>query len=88
MHHWFFHITDEKEPIEMNAGACPNEKCQEIINYSQMKTFPIKCDNCSEIITEKHSQLYGDIMHVTRIQLDKMKSSSVACNYQNKSHLY
>lgn len=65
----------------MNAGACPNVKCPEIIDFSQIKTFPIKCNGCNETITEKHSQLYGDIMHATRIHLDKMQNSSVTCNY-------
>lgn len=79
----FFDLTDEKESIEMNAGACPNVKCPEIIDYSQIKTFPIKCNGCNETITEKHSQLYGDIMHATRIHLDKMQNSSVTCNYRD-----
>lgn len=81
--------------MEMNAGACPNAKCQEFINFDSIKSYPAKCPKCDERITEKDNQCFKDIMQTTRMHLDSMKMSSVACKfvsflhgkkYQNISH--
>lgn len=63
----------------MNSGACPNAKCNEFIDFDSIKIFPTKCKKCDEHITEKHNQHYKDIMYATRMHLDTMKMSSVAC---------
>lgn len=65
----------------MNAGACPNAKCAEFIDFESMTTFPTKCKTCDEVITEKHCQHFKDMMYATRMHLDKMKMSSVACKF-------
>lgn len=67
----------------MNAGACPNAKCKEFIDFESKETFPTNCENCNEQITKEHYQHYKDIMHATRMHLDKMKMSSVACELLN-----
>lgn len=77
---------DEQEPIEMNAGACPNGKCNAFINFVSFERFPAKCRNCDEIITDKHHQLYQDLMHTTQMHLDKMKLASVACKIRRKKN--
>lgn len=66
----------------MNAGACTNPKCNEYIDIESCKRFPIKCEKCDETITEKHYQLYKDIMHATRMHLDTMQTSSTACKLE------
>lgn len=63
----------------MNAGACPNAKCNEFIDFQSTKKYPIKCMRCDEVITEEHHQKYMDIMHASRMHLDSMKMSSFAC---------
>lgn len=77
---------DEQEPIEMNAGACPNGKCNAFINFDSFERFPAKCQNCEEIITDKHHQLYEDLMHTTQMHLDKMKLAGVACKIRKEKH--
>ncbi|XP_031626334.1 histone-lysine N-methyltransferase SMYD3 [Contarinia nasturtii] len=69
---------DDKEPIEMNAGACPNAKCQAFISFDTIKSYPTKCAKCNECISEKDAQRFKDIMQTTRMHLDSMKMSSVA----------
>lgn len=66
----------------MNAGACPNAKCSEFIDFDTQKSYPTKCKKCDEPITENHYQHYADIMHATKMHLDTMKMSSVACKRQ------
>lgn len=63
----------------MNAAACANKKCTELIDFKTNVKFPLKCKTCDETITEKHYEAYKDMMSVTRTHLDKMKVSSVAC---------
>lgn len=72
-------VIDEKEPIEMNAGACPNPKCSEYIDFDSIKMYPTKCKKCGEEITEKHYQHFKDIMNATRTHLDSLKMSNIAC---------
>ncbi|XP_055307326.1 histone-lysine N-methyltransferase SMYD3 isoform X2 [Sitodiplosis mosellana] len=69
---------DEKEPVEMNAGACSNAKCNEFIDFESLKKYPTNCKKCDERITAKHYQQFKDVMHATRMHLDSMKMSSVA----------
>lgn len=70
---------DEKEPVEMNAGACPNKKCNEFIDFDSVNTFPLKCKKCNERISEKHYQHFKEIVNASRIHLDSLKMSNVAC---------
>lgn len=77
---------DEKEPIEMNAGACPNAKCSEYIDFDSIKTYPAKCRKCDEEITENQYQHFKDIMSATRSHLDGMKMSNVACKLSYVSY--
>ena len=73
-------FLDEKEPVEMNAGACPNfVRCNECIDFESLKKYPTKCKRCDERITTKHYQQYKDIMSQTLMHLDSMKMASVAC---------
>lgn len=73
-------FLDGKEPVEMNAGACPNfVRCNEFIDFESVKKYPTKCQRCDERITNKHYQQYKDIMLQTRMHLDSMKMASVAC---------
>lgn len=70
---------DEKEPIEMNAAACPNQKCDEFIEFDSINGLPTKCNRCNEKITEKHYQQFKEITQATRLHLDSLKMSNVAC---------
>lgn len=63
----------------MNAGACPNQKCDAFIEYNSINKLPSKCSKCSEQITEKDYQQFKDIMQATRSHLDSLKMSNVAC---------
>lgn len=74
-----FHKIDEREPIEMNAGACLNAKCTEYIDYDSIKIYPTKCQKCNELITKKNYQQFKEILNTTKTHLDSLKSSSVAC---------
>lgn len=65
----------------MDAGACPNTKCHESINFESLKNYPTNCKKCDERITVKHYQNFKDIMHATRMHLDSMKMSSIACKF-------
>lgn len=75
----YFNKTDEKEPIEMNAGACANKQCNEYIDFDSIGAYPTSCKKCGERITESHHRQFKEIMSATRMHLDKMKMSSVAC---------
>lgn len=70
-------ISDQREPSEMNAAACPNPKCSESLNLQTDETT--KCPKCDEAISEKYRQMFRDVMSVSRMHLDKMKMSNVAC---------
>lgn len=63
----------------MKAGACPNAKCMEAVNFESIKAFPTKCNQCGERILEHHNQQFKDVMDATRMHLDNMKTSSIAC---------
>lgn len=79
---FIFFFLDQREPIAMNAAACPNKKCNAIINLEEKNVkLPFNCSKCVEIISEKQRQVYKDVMSMTRMHLDKMKSSSIACNF-------
>lgn len=65
----------------MNAGACPNEKCNEFIDFESIEAYPTNCKRCSERITETHHQHFKEILNMTQMHLDKMKLSSVACKF-------
>lgn len=71
-------LSDQREPMEMNAAACPNPNCTEPLDM-QTDDEVTKCQRCDEAVTDKHRQTYRDMMLVTRMHLDKMKQSSVAC---------
>lgn len=77
----FVFLIDKKEPIEMNAGACPNEKCNEYIDFKSIEAYPTNCKRCSERITKAHHQHFKEILNMTQMHLDKMKLSSVACKF-------
>lgn len=68
----------------MNAGACPNEKCNEYIDFELLKKYPANCMKCDESITLSHYQQFKDIMQATRMHLDSMKMSSVACKMNGR----
>lgn len=72
-------FIDERETIEMNAGACSNAKCTEFIDFDSIKTFASKCRTCDEPITRRNYQRYQDVMSATRHHLDSLKMSDVAC---------
>lgn len=74
-----FSIQDKCETIEMNAAACSNSKCNEMIHFKENSKLPFNCNKCDHQITEKHYQMYRDVLHATRLHLDKMKMSNIAC---------
>lgn len=63
----------------MNAAACPNPKCNEVLNLQNDET--IKCPRCEEAVSEKCRQTFRDVMSATRMHLDKMKMCNVACKF-------
>lgn len=65
----------------MNAAACPNTKCSQIIHFDANTKLPFTCSNCDHFITEKHYQLYRDVDNATRMHLDNMKLSNIACEF-------
>lgn len=67
----------------MNAGACPNQKCDAFIEFNSINKFPVKCSKCSEEVSENDHQQFKEIMHATRVHLDSLKSSKVACKHEN-----
>lgn len=65
----------------MNAAACPNSKCIQMIQFDENGAkLPFNCSKCDQPITEKHLQTFRDVSIATRMHLDKMKMSNVACN--------
>lgn len=79
--------ADEREPIEMSAAACPNTKCNQMIYFEENIKLPMNCSKCEQLITEKHHQMYRDVTHATRMHLDKMKMSNIACKFINSIKL-
>lgn len=70
---------DEREPLEMSSASCPNQHCDEMIFFIQNIKLPFECKKCKQMITSKHQQTYNEIMDLTRMHLDQMKMSNVAC---------
>lgn len=73
--------ADEREPIEMSAAACLNTNCDQMIHFEENIKLPMNCSKCDQLITEKHHQMYRDVTHATRMHLDKMKMSNIACKF-------
>lgn len=43
----------------------------------------IQCPKCSVTIPRNHIETFKDVMAATRMHLDKMKYSSMACEFKN-----
>lgn len=73
---------DKQEPIEMNAAACSNTKCNGLVNLlNQSPNSNVQCAKCTVTIPRGHIESFKEVMTTTRMHLDKMKHSSLVCEY-------
>lgn len=63
----------------MNAAACPNEKCCELLNLYAVP-IPSECLKCKAEITTEHVETFNEIMELTKIHVENMKD--IACEYR------
>lgn len=74
---------DKQEPIEMNAAACSNAKCSGLVNLLNCSpSANVQCAKCSVTIPRSHIESFKEVMAATRMHLDKMKLSSMVCEYK------
>lgn len=74
---------DKQEPIEMNAAACSNAKCSGLVNLMDCSpSANVQCAKCLVTIPRSHIESFKDVMAATRMHLDKMKFSSMVCEYK------
>lgn len=64
------------ESIESNAAACPNSKCNEILDFNQSIEA---CPRCKAVITNEQIERFYEVMEFTKMQLDGMKD--VSCKF-------
>lgn len=73
-------FSDQREPLEMSSASCPNKNCAEMIFFAENTKLPSECEKCKQTITAKHRDTYTEVMDLTKLHLDQMKMSRVACN--------
>lgn len=77
-----FFVTDKREPIEMDAAACLNPKCNGQLNLTKRASSQtIQCPKCAIEIPRSHIKAFDEMMVTTRMHLDKMENSSMTCKY-------
>lgn len=62
------------ESIEANGAACPNSKCNEVLDFHQAIET---CPKCNAVITSEQIERFHEVQEFTRVQLDGMKD--IAC---------
>lgn len=63
----------------MSSASCPNKNCTEMIFLAENTKLPFECEKCKQTITAKHRETYSEVMNLTKLHLDQMKMSRVAC---------
>lgn len=56
-----------------------------MIHFDENTELPFNCSKCDHLITVKHHQMYRDVVNATRMHLDKMKMSNIACKFNHDS---